>query len=224
LKIKLLYPIVHVMNNDGKHDQDSLRSLLLMTELEKGELVSQREIAGRLGIALGLVNSYLKTLVKKGCVQVKAYPRNRYAYLLTPKGFAEKSRLAYCHLGNFHRLYRTTRQDSLDLLQTLRTKGAECVAFCGVDDLTEITYLSLCEAGLELATVMDEGGGGFFINLSIVALEEGVREVGQVPIVITCLPRAAQLKAHLLDLGVAEQNIYSPSFSYEEILQGKARA
>jgi predicted transcriptional regulator len=210
------------MNNDGQHDQDSLRSLLLMTELEKGEPVSQREIAVRLGIALGLVNSYLKTLVKKGCVQVQAYPRNRFAYLLTPKGFAEKSRLAYSHLGNYHKLYRITRQDSLKMLRALRSQGVERVAFCGVDDLTEIAYLSLCEAGLELATVMDEGEGGRFINLPVVSLEAGVRAADNAPFVITSLPRVEQLKARLLQLGVAEQNILAPSYSYEDVLLGRS--
>jgi DNA-binding MarR family transcriptional regulator len=206
------------MNNKEPNDQDSLRSLLLMTELEKGEPVSQREIAGRLGIALGLVNSYLKSLVKRGCVQVKAYPRNRYAYLLTPMGFAEKSRLAYRHLGNFHKLYRITRQDSLELFRALRARGVERVAFCGIDDLTEITYLSLCEAGLELAAVMDEEAGGHFIGNPIVSLEEGAG-AGSGPIVVTCLPRAENLKTALLELGVAEQDILAPSYSYEEVLR-----
>ena len=103
------------MNDNRDNNQDNLRSFLLMSELENGEPISQREIAGRLNIALGLVNSYLKTLVQKGFVTVKAYPRNRYAYLLTPKGFAEKSRLAFQHLSNFHKLYQVTRQDSLAL-------------------------------------------------------------------------------------------------------------
>ena len=211
------------MNDNDVNDQDSLRSLLLMTELEKGEPVSQREIAGRLGIALGLVNSYLKTLVKKGCVQVKAYPRNRYAYLLTPKGFAEKSRLAYRHLGNYHKLYRITRQDSLEMFRSLHARGVERVAFCGVDDLTEIAYLSLCEAGLELAAVMDGDGEGRFLAEPIVPLAEGVHLAGGAPVVITCLPRAGQLKAALLELGVAEQNIFAPTYSYEEVLRGEGR-
>src|SRR5512145_3256252 len=160
------------MNNGAGNDQENLRALLLMAELEDGRPISQREIAGRLGIALGLVNSYLKTLVKKGCVQVKAYPRNRYAYLLTPKGFAEKTRLAYRHLGNYHKLYRITRQDSLALFVALREQGVERVAFCGVDDLTEIAYLSLCEAGITLAAVMDEEGGGRFLSMPVHSLEE----------------------------------------------------
>src|SRR5512145_3156932 len=137
------------MNNGAGNDQENLRALLLMAELEDGRPISQREIAGRLGIALGLVNAYLKTLMKKGFVQVQAYPRNRYAYLLTPRGFAEKSRLAYQHLSNFHKLYRITRDDSLGIFLGLRERGVRRVAFCGVDDLTEIAYLSLREAQLE---------------------------------------------------------------------------
>ncbi|MDW7710840.1 MAG: winged helix-turn-helix transcriptional regulator [Deferrisomatales bacterium] len=210
------------MNDTRGHDPDSLRSLLLMTELENGEPVSQREIAGRLGIALGLVNSYLKTLVKKGCVQVKAYPRNRYAYLLTPKGFAEKSRLAYRHLGNYHKLYRITRQDSLGAFRALQARGVARVAFCGVDDLTEIAYLSLCEAGLDLAVVMDEEFGGRFLAKPVVSLEEGVRAAAGAPIVITCLPRAGQLKGALSERGVPEDRILAPALSYEEVLSGSA--
>jgi DNA-binding MarR family transcriptional regulator len=210
--------IVHVMNDNDKTDHETLRSLFLMAELEKGEPISQREISNRLGIALGLVNSYLKTLVKKGFIQVKAYPRNRFAYLLTPKGFAEKSQLAYRHLSNYHKLYRITRQDSLNLFRSLRERGVEKVAFCGIDDLTEITYLSLCEAGLELATVMDEEAGGSFIGKPIVSMAEGVKAASG-PIVITSLPRAGQLKARLRKLGVAEKDIHAPAFSYEEILR-----
>jgi DNA-binding MarR family transcriptional regulator len=207
------------MNENGRHDQDSLRAFLLMTELEKGESISQWEIAGRLGIALGLVNSYLKSLVKRGWVQVRAYPRNRYAYLLTPKGLAEKSQLACLHLNNFHKLYRITRQDSLTLFRTLRQQGVERVGFCGMDDLTEIAYLSLCEAGIELAVVMDEEAGGRFIDLPVVSLEDGAK-AAKGPIIITSLPRAEQLKAGLRDLGVAAAEIFAPSYSYGEILRG----
>lgn len=196
---------------------ENLRSFLLMEELESGEPISQREIASRLGIALGLVNSYLKTLVAKGFVTVKAMPRNRFAYLLTPHGFAEKSRLAFQHLSNFHKLYRFTRQDSLKVFCALRAKGVKRVSFCGLDDLTEIAYLSLQEAGLELVAVMDENTGGRFIHFPVISLEEGIKvEAGAV--VITSLQRAKHLKDTLLSLGVDEQDINAPSFSFEEII------
>jgi DNA-binding MarR family transcriptional regulator len=205
------------MNKHDRDDQTTLHSLLLMTELEQGEPSSQREIASRLGIALGLVNSYLKTLVKKGCVQVKAYPRNRYAYLLTPQGFAEKSQLAYRHLSNFHKLYRITRQDSLVLFRGLLARGIERIAFCGVDDLTEIAYLSLREAGMTLSAVMDEQAGGCFLDLPVISLAEGVRE-RHVPIFLTAPPRAGELRAALVALGVSPEQIYAPSVSFAEAL------
>ena len=172
------------MNTRPGNDQENLRALLLMAELEEGRPISQREIAGRLGIALGLVNAYLKTLMVKGFVQVQAYPRNRYSYLLTPRGFAEKSRLAYQHLSNFHKLYRITRSDSLGIFLGLRERGIARVAFCGVDDLSEIAYLSLREAQLELAAVLDAAPGGEFFEHRVLSLAEGVAaEPGMVSLI-----------------------------------------
>ena len=69
---------------------DSSRSLQLLSEISGEEPLSQRELSRRLGIAVGLVNSYLKNLVSKGFVRVKNFPSNRYAYLLTPPGSGRK--------------------------------------------------------------------------------------------------------------------------------------
>ena len=207
------------MNANRDNNQDNLRSFLLMSELENGETISQREIAGRLNIALGLVNSYLKNLVQKGYVTVKAYPRNRYAYLLTPKGFAEKSRLAFQHLSNFNKLYQVSRQESLALFNSLRKQGRKKVSFCGLDHLTEIFYLSLQEAGLELEAVMDlQETEQIFFNRPVVGLEEGVRNSSG-PIILTALQRAEELKNMLQRLGIEEERICGPTLSFEEILK-----
>lgn len=205
------------MNDSRDDNQDNLRSFLLMSELEDGEPISQREIASRLNIALGLVNSYLKALVQKGFVSVKTYPRNRFAYLLTPSGFAEKSRLAFQHLSNFHKLYQVTRQESLVLFNELRAQGVKRVSFCGLDDLTEIAYMSLLEARLELEQVMDTTCGGRFLDFEVISLGDGINNASG-PIIITSLQRAEDLKAKLQDLGVAEEHILGPSLSYENIL------
>jgi predicted transcriptional regulator len=77
------------MNNSSEKTLESYRSLLLLSEITGEEPLSQRELSRRLGIAVGLVNSYLKNLVAKGYVRVKNFPSNRYAYLLTPQGLAE---------------------------------------------------------------------------------------------------------------------------------------
>ncbi|MDP2753608.1 MAG: winged helix-turn-helix transcriptional regulator [Nitrospirota bacterium] len=103
---------VQNMNSQAKPEsQDTYKSLLLLDEISKGHPLSQRDLSKRLNIALGLVNSYIKNLVSKGYITIRAIPTKRYAYFLTPKGFAEKTRLTYHHLQNFTNLYREARRD-----------------------------------------------------------------------------------------------------------------
>src|SRR4051794_31761602 len=65
----------------------------VLDAIERDPTVTQRSVALELGIALGLANGYLKRCVRKGLIKVRQAPARRYAYYLTPKGFAEKSRL-----------------------------------------------------------------------------------------------------------------------------------
>ena len=196
------------MNVMPEKPLDSSRSLQLLSEISGDEPLSQREISRRLGIAVGLVNSYLKNLVSKGFVRVKDFPSNRYAYLLTPQGLAEKSRLAYQHLSYFTSLYTVARQDYLDLFRRLELSGVREVVFCGVDEVAEVAYLSLQETGLELVGVMDdERQGELFFGLSIVALANGVREL-RAPVVISSLKRKDQLTETLHGLGVVGGRIF----------------
>jgi DNA-binding MarR family transcriptional regulator len=190
------------MNDTDKKAVDAYRSFLLMSEIAGEEPVSQRELSRRLGIALGLVNSYLKNLVAKGYVRVRAFPKNRYAYLLTPRGLAEKSRLAYRHLSYFTDLYTITRQDYRNLFKSLKHAGVTKVVFCGVDEVAEIAYLSLREAGMELAAVLDEGHREeLFFDREVSPLPTA-REMENCMIVITSLKRGRQLFDELMRHGV----------------------
>lgn len=176
--------IVHIMNNKSA-DQDTYKTFQLMHEIEDGDAISQRELAGRLGIAVGLVNSYLKNFVAKGFVRVKNYPRNRYGYLLTPKGLSEKSRLAYQHLNYFNSLYKVTRRDYTELFASLSAQGVGMVAFCGVDEVAEIAYLSLRETSIQVGGVFsDDRVGEFFFQQPIKSLHE-VEDWQSGPVIVT---------------------------------------
>ncbi|WP_341237303.1 MarR family EPS-associated transcriptional regulator [uncultured Limnobacter sp.] len=56
--------------------------------------ISQRELADALGISLGQINYQLKSLKEKGLIKAGNFLRSdnklAYAYLLTPKGVADK--------------------------------------------------------------------------------------------------------------------------------------
>ena len=196
------------MNDIVEKPLDSSRSLQLLSEISGEEPLSQRELSRRLGIAVGLVNSYLKNLVSKGFVRVKNFPSNRYAYLLTPQGFAEKSRLAYQHLSYFTSLYTVARQDYLDLFHRLENAGVREVVFCGVDEVAEVAYLSLRETGLELVAVMDDSRtGDIFFGVPIVSLADGVRH-DTASLVISTLKRKDEIVQLLQGLGVLSGRIF----------------
>jgi len=189
---------------------DDLKAFQLLAEVADEQPVSQRELAKRLGIALGLVNSYLKNFVAKGFIRIKNYPQNRYAYLLTPTGMAEKARLAYQHVNYFTNLYTVTRQDYLLLFRELAERGVTRVSFCGVDEVAEIAWLSLQEAGVALDKVMDDiAPDRDFMGRRVMALSSE-QLAGNLPIVITSLKRAAQLRSQLLELGIPDSLILFP--------------
>jgi DNA-binding MarR family transcriptional regulator len=66
-------------------DAEKTRIMLgLLESVERGEAQTQRRLASELGVALGLVNAYLKRCINKGLVKVREVPARRYAYYLTP--------------------------------------------------------------------------------------------------------------------------------------------
>ena len=95
----------------------------LLESVQRGDAHSQRRLASELGIALGLVNAYLKRCITKGLVKVGEAPAKRYAYYLTPGGFAEKSRLTIEYLSYSFSLFRQAKTDCMTVLKAARAVG-----------------------------------------------------------------------------------------------------
>ena len=71
--------------------------LKVLRRLQQTPEVSQRVLAKELGISLGSINFCFQALVEKGWVKMQNFSQSpnklRYAYLLTPTGVAQKSKL-----------------------------------------------------------------------------------------------------------------------------------
>ncbi len=80
-------------------EKEDINTLRLLGEIERYGSLSQRELSRRLNLSLGLVNTFLKRLVKKGYFMVKTVSRNRPKYFLNPKGKARKSKLTVEYLS-----------------------------------------------------------------------------------------------------------------------------
>jgi DNA-binding MarR family transcriptional regulator len=154
-------------------EKESQRQLTILTEIAEGRHITQRAMADKMDMALGLVNLYLKRLVRKGYIKVSTIPSNRIKYLLTPKGVAEKARLTYEYMGYSLNLYRQTRKILREGLEPLLDKGVNRVAIYGTSEAAELTFLTLRELGLEVVAVISEDGqSGGFLGLPLCRLSE----------------------------------------------------
>ncbi len=187
------------------------RDLEILTAIEEGEALTQRALAKRLGVALGLANLYLKRLAKKGSIKIVEFPkkpaaRKRLRYLLTPTGMAEKTRLTYEHMAYSLNLYRRARQTLRESLSQLPERGAKRIALCGTGEAAEVAYLTLRELGLEPIGVFADEGGGQFLGFTVRALGELPDENADAVIVAT-FERPEPALADLARRGLARDRI-----------------
>ena len=137
-------------------EPDNARIVLgLLESVERDGAQSQRKLASDLGIALGLVNAYLKRCVKKGLVKIGQAPARRYAYYLTPNGFAEKSRLTVEYLSSSFSFFRRAREDCANALKAAHGRGWNRIALAGVSDLAEVAMICALEQGIAISAVID---------------------------------------------------------------------
>ena len=138
----------------------------LLTEIDGGRSQSQRSLANRLGIALGLTNLLVSRLVRKGWVRVIRIRPNRFRYLLSPAGVAEKARLSRLVLQDSIRFYISARDRIREQLAGVGSPATR-IAFYGTGEIAEIAYVCLQETDLHLVAVVDENAGRRFFGLTV---------------------------------------------------------
>jgi DNA-binding MarR family transcriptional regulator len=127
----------------------------LLDNVAGQEAANQRALARKLGISVGLVNALVHRAVRKGLIKIKQVPARRYAYYLTPKGFAEKSRLVAEYLDRSLIFFRQARQDYSDAFTRCASSGHKRVVLCGAGELAEIATLAAYGSGVTLVAVLD---------------------------------------------------------------------
>jgi MarR family transcriptional regulator, temperature-dependent positive regulator of motility len=93
----------------GTMDEDVHYQLLRL--LEQEPQLSQRDLAGRLGISLGKANYCLRALIDKGWVKMgnfyRSHNKQAYLYKLTPRGIMQKAGMAIRFLRRKEAEHRT---------------------------------------------------------------------------------------------------------------------
>jgi len=161
----------------GEKLEDARIILNLLESVERDSAQTQRRLAAEFGVALGLVNSYLKRCVRKGLVKMREAPARRYSYYLTPSGFAEKSRLTVEYLTYSLSFFRLAREHCRVALEIAGQRGWSRIALAGISDLAEISSICALEAGITIVAVIDpEGQRPTFVGAPVFATFKAATE------------------------------------------------
>lgn len=186
-------------------DVEAHRDMKLLEAVEQDSRVTQRGLATKLGIALGLTNIYLKRLVRKGFIKCVNVQSNRISYLITPRGIAEKARLTYEFMDYSLHLYGDVRQRLRAVLQECAAADRR-VAIYGRGEAAELAYLSLKECGLEPVAVFDVEAGEDFLGMPVRPIRQHADVAFDLMIVATLVP-SEQLVIALVALGIEHDKL-----------------
>lgn len=196
---------------NGTMDSEAEITLGLLNAVHADSDITQRSIASDLGIALGLANAYLKRCVRKGYIKVSQIPPRRYAYYLTPKGFAEKTRLTSEYLSYSFTFFRAARTACAEQLAHCEAHGWRWVALAGVGDLAEIATLCAREGAVSLCGIVDaDFGRDTFAGLPVVADPTALMASVGVDAVIVTDVAAPQKTYAMLREHFAEERVLAP--------------
>lgn len=186
-------------------DLESRRDLQLLEALEQQSTITQRTLASRLGIALGLTNLYVKRLIRKGYVKCVTASPNRLVYSLTPKGLSRKARLTYEFMKYSLDFYRDARRH---LRRSLAdgVKRQKRVAIYGTGDAAELVFLLITDMGLELTAVFGPANNGQFLGFPVRAITEH-ETVSYDVVVVAVLERPGGAARLLRQSGVPRDKI-----------------
>jgi len=186
-------------------DAESQRDLQLLEALEEQSTITQRTLASRLGIALGLTNLYLKRLVRKGYVKCVTVAPNRLIYLVTPQGLAIKARLTYEFMKYSLDYYRDVRRHLRHSLSA-GVNGRRRIAVYGTGDVAELVFLLLKEMGLDLVAVFDEREGQF-LGLPVSEVSNHDTTVYDV-LIVAVLENPGAARRRLVSVGVPAAKLF----------------
>ncbi len=136
-----------------KDQADHKVLLSLLSALGDNPEVSQRRLAGDLGVALGLINTYLKRCVVKGWIRAREVSPQRISYFLTSEGFSEKSRMVADYLSRSLHFFRDAKHQCDTAFAFCVKNGWKNIALVGAGDLRDIAVLVAHGAGVHVTSV-----------------------------------------------------------------------
>jgi len=129
--------------------------------------VSQRELAGKLKVSLGLINICLHRLVRKGYIKIHGLNARKVKYILTPMGFAEKMRKTYRYTQKTVKELSRIRQCIKSKVKRSILLGERNFAIKGggeLSDIAELAVKDLKQKGIRFRRINNGDRGDFIVS------------------------------------------------------------
>lgn len=120
-----------------------------MEEVSHRPDVSQRQLADRLGVALGATNVLIRRLADQGYIRASKVGWRRWSYAITARGVSHKALLAQGVVEQFLSRYRSFRSIVQAELKQAGLTPRSRVAVVGSEEMSEFVYLALTDMGVE---------------------------------------------------------------------------
>lgn len=135
----------------NKISSSDLISFKILESIEKQPVITQRDLASELDIALGLTNAYIKRLCKKGYIKVKNLSGKKIKYILTVKGFTEKAKLTYRYMRHSFEHVKEIKSAIEKNYQKMLQDNVRKILIWGDGDLAELCIIILSRLPIEIA-------------------------------------------------------------------------
>ncbi len=191
---------------EGAVDATTLR---ILEAVGRNDAINQRGLAGEVGVALGLTNTYLRRCIRKGWIKVRQAPARRYLYYLTPRGFTEKTRLTAEYLSLSLSLFRKARDESKTLFDECRARGWTRAMLYGYSDLAEIALIAARNAEVDVVAIIDPASA--LEHVGGVPLIKTIKDSPAADaVIVTQLSAAGEAYGNLIALWPSERVLVLP--------------
>jgi len=156
-----------------------------LLEIKDNPALSQRSLAHKLNISLGLTNAILQNLIHRGWVKAQKMTGRKILYLITPQGIARATNLVYDRFRETQNYYQYTKELLTSYLTGLYNKGKRRAVIYGTNQLAEITYLSLLDSPIKLNSILtddsDSSSKKKFLGHEVLTLPDFSQKISEIP-------------------------------------------
>lgn len=125
--------------------------------LDKENNPSQREIANKTGISLGLVNTLIKKCAKKGLVKIEKLNSRNIKYILTPAGIKKITKKTINYIQKSYNAIQQIQAEVQELARKHIQEEKEIYLLKEEDEIFELVKNSLYDSKVNYRIIVDLG-------------------------------------------------------------------